>query len=57
MPSQAEMDEQTKPNYMGSGKPAYMEPTPVYPSYSDYSNEGPANPVYVANDRGYTEYR
>jgi hypothetical protein len=48
-------EEQTSANYQGDDKPKYKEPKIKYRSYSDYSNEGPSDPVY--NNRGYSEYR
>ncbi len=52
-PTQAE---QTDPQNEDRGKPAYQEPKVQYPSYQDFSNESPNEPIYNA-DRGYTEYR
>lgn len=54
--NQADMELQTQARYTGDAKPKYMEPEIKYPSYADYSNEGPANPEYSAN-RGYKEHR
>lgn len=56
MDDQSEMKLKTQARYEGEERPAYVMPKVKYPSYQDFANEGPAEPMY-SESRGYIEHR
>lgn len=54
--NQSEMYEQNQARNQDDERPKYIEPKIKYPSYEDFSNQGPAEPKY-SQSRGYVEHR
>lgn len=53
---ESDMKDQMSPRYAGEARPKYIAPEIKYPSYQDFSNQGPASPEY-SESRGYIEHR
>ena len=53
-PTQQEM---TQARYAGDGRPNYEQPKHFPERYSDFTNEGPEQPVYMYHKERYSEYQ